>query len=178
MATSRKPRDIVVARPEHVDAMVAITDQAKANMAAMGFDQWQRGYPNRQTWEADVAAGGAYVMLDGDCVAGMFRYCTEPEVAYDAIDGAWLTEGPYATIHRCAVDAALRGRGLIGEIFAFACAKAAADGMASVRIDTHADNVPMGRAVAKAGFALCGTITLADCPEAGSPRIAFEKVLA
>lgn len=169
--------EIVVAQPEHVDAMAAIADQAKANMAAMGFDQWQRGYPNRETWEADVDAGAAYVMLDEGRVAGMFRYGTEPEEAYGAIDGAWLTPGPYATIHRCAVDAELRGRGLIGELFAFACEKAAADGLASVRVDTHADNAPMRRAVRKAGFAFCGTIILADGPEAGSPRVAYEKVL-
>ena len=56
--------EIVVAEPEQVDAMVAITEQARANMAAMGIDQWQCGYPDRGTWEADVAAGAAYVALD------------------------------------------------------------------------------------------------------------------
>ena len=55
--------EIVVAEPEQVDAMVAITEQARANMAAMGIDQWQCGYPDRSTWEADVAAGAAYVAL-------------------------------------------------------------------------------------------------------------------
>ena len=169
--------EIIAARPEQVDAMMAITDQAKANMAAMGIDQWQAGYPNRAVWEADVAAGAAYVVLDEGRVAGMFCYGTEPEAAYDTLDGPWLTEGPYATIHRCAVDADLRGRGIIGELFAFACDKAAADGMVSVRIDTHADNAPMRRAVEKGGFTFCGGITLTEGPEAGAPRIAFAKVL-
>ena len=41
--------DIVVAQPGHVDAVVAITEQARANMAAMGIDQWQCGYPDRGT---------------------------------------------------------------------------------------------------------------------------------
>ena len=35
--------EIVVAKPDQVDAMVAITEQAQANMAAMGIDQWQCG---------------------------------------------------------------------------------------------------------------------------------------
>ncbi len=99
--------EIVVALPEPVEAMTAITDQARANMAAMGIDQWQCGYPSRDTWEADVA-----------------------------------------------------------------------DGMASVRIDTHGDNAPMRRAVEKFGFAFCGDITLVEGPEAGAPRIAFEKALS
>ena len=132
--------EIVVAEPEQVDAMVAITEQARANMAAMGIDQWQCGYPDRGTWEADVAAGAAYVALDEGRVVAVFRYADEPEAAYETLEGEWLTDGPYATVHRCAVDPACRGRGIIGELFAFACEKAAADGMASVRIDTHADN--------------------------------------
>lgn len=134
--------EIVVAEPEQVDAMVAITEQARANMAAMGIDQWQCGYPDRGTWEADVAAGAAYVALDEGRVVAVFRYADEPEAAYETLEGEWLTDGPYATVHRCAVDPACRGRGIIGELFAFACEKAAADGMASVRIDTHADNAP------------------------------------
>lgn len=169
--------EIILAQPEHVDAMCAITEQAKANMAAMDIDQWQCGYPNRAVWEADVAAGGAYVILEEGQVAGMFRYADEPEAAYETLEGTWLTAGPYATVHRCAVNADLRGRGIIGELFAFACEKAAADGMVSVRIDTHADNAPMRRAVEKGGFKYCGEITLTEGVEAGAPRIAFEKVL-
>ena len=75
------------------------------------------------------------------------------------------------------MDPACRGRGIIGKLFAFACEKAAVDGMVSVRIDTHADNAPMRRAVEKFGFVPCGDITLTEGPEAGAPRIAFEKVL-
>lgn len=105
------------------------------------------------------------------------RYSDVPEASYETLEGEWLAPGPYAAIHRCAVDPAERGRGLIGELFRFACDKAAAEGMASMRIDTHADNAPMRRAVEKFGFTFCGPITLADGAEAGSPRIAFEKVL-
>lgn len=169
--------EIVVAEPEQVDAMVAITEQARANMAAMGIDQWQCGYPDRGTWEADVAAGAAYVALDEGRVVAVFRYADEPEAAYETLEGEWLTDGPYATVHRCAVDPACRGRGIIGKLFAFACEKAAVDGMVSVRIDTHADNAPMRRAVEKFGFVPCGDITLTEGPEAGAPRIAFEKAL-
>ena len=152
--------DIVVAQPGHVDAVVAITEQARANMAAMGIDQWQCGYPDRSTWEADVAAGAAYVALDEGRVVAVFRYADEPEAAYETLEGEWLTDGPYATVHRCAVDPTCRGRGIIGELF-----------------DTHADNAPMRRAVEKFGFIPCGDITLREGPEAGAPRIAFEKVL-
>lgn len=169
--------EIVVATPGHIDAMTAITDAAVVDMAARGLDQWQCGYPCRATWEADVAEGAAYVALDEGRVVGVFRYGTEPEAAYDTLEGSWLASGPYATVHRCAVDPVCRGRGVMGALFTFACERAAADGMASVRVDTHADNAPMRRATEKAGFTYCGPIVLTEGVEAGAPRIAFEKVL-
>ncbi len=168
---------IVIASMEHLDAIVAITDQAKASMAASGFDQWQHGYPNRTVWKEDITEKGAYIILDRGHVVGMFRYCAKPETCYSNIDGAWLTDGPYAVIHRCAVDAKFRGRGIIGMLFAFACEKARAEGMVSVRVDTHSNNVPMRRALEKNGFSLCGTVYLTEGVEAGSPRVAYEKVL-
>ena len=115
--------EIVVAQPEHVDAVVAITEQARANMAAMGIDQWQCGYPDRCTWEADVVAGAAYVALDEGQVVAVFRYADEPEAAYETLEGEWLTDGPYATVHRCAVDPTCRGRGIIGKLFSLSPAK-------------------------------------------------------
>ena len=50
-------------------------------------------------------------------------------------------------------------------------------GFPSVRIDTHPGNLPMQRALAKAGFVPCGEIHLVGGCEDGNLRIAFEKVL-
>lgn len=170
--------EIVVAEPEQVDA------HGRYHRAGPGqpWPLWasisgSAVIPTGAPGRPDVAAGAAYVALDEGRVVAVFRYADESEAAYETLEGEWLTDGPYATVHRCAVDPACRGRGIIGELFAFACEKAAADGMASVRIDTHADNAPMRRAVEKFGFVPCGDITLTEGPEAGAPRIAFEKVL-
>lgn len=170
--------EIVAARSGHLEEMTAIVERAKAAMAARGLDQWQRGYPNRAVLESDVEAGASYAALDEGRVLGFFRYCHELEASYESIDGAWLASGPYATIHRCAVDPMLHGRGIAGELLAFACEKARGEGMASVRIDTHADNASMCRAVEKAGFEPCGIIRIKGGLEDGSPRLAFERIVA
>ena len=73
--------EIVVAKPDQVDAMVAITEQAQANMAAMGIDQWQCGYPDRSTWEADVGAGAPKVSQVEGRVVAVLRYADEPQAA-------------------------------------------------------------------------------------------------
>ena len=46
-----------------------------------------------------------------------------------------------------------------------------------MRIDTHGGNLPMQRALEKAGFTPCGTIILVGGSEDGDPRLAFEKIL-
>ena len=50
-------------------------------------------------------------------------------------------------------------------------------GLSAVRIDTHEGNLPMRRALEKAGFTFCGRITLIGGSEDGDPRLAFEKIL-
>ena len=46
-------------------------------------------------------------------------------------------------------------------------------GQATIRIDTHADNVIMHHLLRKYGFAMCGVIRLAD----GAPRTAYIKTV-
>ena len=121
---------------------------------------------------------------DEGTIAGMFALVTnaetrDPEPSYGKIDGAWLTtpKANYAAVHRVGVAPEAKGQGIAGTILDFACNKAAQMGLASVRIDTHADNKPMQRALRKAGFSLCGVITLVEGNDAGAQRIAFEKLV-
>lgn len=169
--------EIVVAEEKHLDAMASIVERAKAAMAARGLDQWQRGYPDRAVLEADVAGRAAYAAIDGSEVVGLFCYREGPEESYERIEGAWRTDGPYAAVHRLAVDPGLRGRGIAGALLDRACETARAGGLASVRVDTHADNAPMRRAVEKAGFEPRGTIRLIGGPEDGAPRLAYERAV-
>ena len=180
--------DRMIIRPAaHSDVarMDEICEDAKIAMRDMGINQWQDGYPNRACWEADVNDGFAYVAeTDEGTVAGMFALVTDaeandPEPSYSEIDGAWLTapEAKYAAVHRVGVAAEAKGRGIAGTMLDFACNKAAQMGLSSIRIDTHADNKPMQRALRKAGFSLCGIITLAEGKDAGAQLIAFEKLV-
>ncbi len=167
-----------------VERMDEICESAKTAMRNMGIDQWQDGYPNRACWEADVVDGFAYVVeTDEGAVSGMFALvadaeANDPEPSYGEIDGAWLTPGAkYAAVHRVGVAPESKGKGIAGSMLDFACSEAARRGLSSIRIDTHADNKPMQRALQKAGFTYCGVITLVEGNDAGKQRIAFEKLV-
>jgi GNAT superfamily N-acetyltransferase len=167
-----------VAAAEHLPALCKIVEDAKAQLKRMGVDQWQKGYPTEATWVSDIEKGISWVAVENGEVLGAFMFQTAPEAAYAKIDGAWLTEGTaYASLHRVCVAESSKGQGVAGELFRYAFKLAKQAGCPSVRIDTHAENLPMQRALEKAGFTPCGTIFLIGGWEDGDPRRAYEKIL-
>ena len=169
--------EFIPASAQYLEDLCRITDEAKAQLKGLGIDQWQKGYPNREVWERDIDAGCTWLAVEDGKLLGAYAYQTAPEPSYDEIHGAWLTDTPYASFHRVCVSDAAKGRGVAGALFAHGFALARTQGFASVRIDTHEGNLPMRRALEKAGFTLCGTIYLVGGSEDGDLRVAYEKIL-
>ena len=145
-----------------------IYKDARAFMRAAGNPtQWANEYPNRESVLDDIANGVSYVCEDGEQILAVFMFKIGRDKTYDVIyDGEWLNNEPYAVIHRIAVAENAHGRGVAGFCFAECF-----DRFPNLKIDTHRDNVPMQRALERAGFKRCGIIHL----ENGEERIAFQK---
>lgn len=96
----------------------------------------------------------------------MFALFDGEDPTYKQIDGSWLNDEPYVTIHRLAGDGQTHGL--------FQCAANYAKTVSrNVRLDTHADNLIMQSLIQKYDFTPCGTIRVAD----GSPRLAYHLSL-
>ena len=169
--------EFIKAEAKHIDIILAMAEQATAQLKRLGVDQWQRGYPNREAWLKDIEKGAAWLAVEEGKVLGTMSFFTEPEEAYAKIEGAWLADAPYASLHRVCVADESKGRGVAGKLFEHGFTLAREHGAASVRIDTHRDNVPMNRAISKAGFTYCGVIRLIGGEENGNERVAFELLL-
>ncbi len=129
--------------------------------------QWGENYPPEDVVRDDILRSQLYVICGEDELPhGVFAFLREGEPDYEKIDGAWLWDGPYGTIHRVASDGSVRG--VLGQAVEFACRY-----FRCIRIDTHEDNIPMQGAILKAGFKFCGTVHL----KSGDPRWAYEKIL-
>ena len=154
------------AQMRDLDRILQIYADARAFMRANGNpDQWGENYPPETMIREDVATGNSYVCADGEEILGVFYYGEGEDPTYTVIeDGAWLNDEPYGVIHRIAVAA--RGRGVAAACFDFGVAQCG-----NLKIDTHADNLPMQKSLEKNGFVRCGTIYVAD----GSARIAYQK---
>ena len=164
-------------KEKDIASVVSIYDEARKTIAALGIDQWQSGYPNRESVTADISVSESYCVVDGKEIVGTFALIENGEPTYDEIfEGHWLSgDGcrDYLALHRVAVAVKMRGKGASSEIVRFAVESAKRLGRRSVRIDTHRGNVVMRRMLEKNGFTPCGTIYLLS----GAPRVAYERLV-
>ena len=123
--------------------------------------QWTDGYPSDELLQADIDSGDCYTIAnDGEHIVATFVLRPGDDPTYSTIyGGAWLSNRPYATIHRIASSGETKG------IFA-AAMEFAMNRYNSIRIDTVVQ-----RAIVKAGFTYCGIIHCWN----GSERLAYQK---
>ena len=154
------------AKETDIPHILAIYNSARTFMHTHGNPtQWAGNYPALADVQNDLAANSLYVSCGEDgTVHGVFALVTAGDPNYAVIyDGAWLSDRPYAAIHRIASDGTEHG--LFHQAVVFAREK-----HDHIRIDTHKDNLPMQNAILREGFSYRGIIHLAD----KSPRNAYE----
>jgi len=138
-----------------------------------GSDQWQDGYPNPEVIKKDIEREAAFVMTDGNITIGYCAILINDEPAYTEIEGKWLTNGDFAVFHRVAISEDYIGKGLSRIMLNFIEDFALENNLTSVKADTNFDNPAMQNIFGKAGYIYCGEVFFR-----GSPRMAYEKVLA
>ena len=148
--------------------MMEIYAYARDFMAKTGNpNQWgPTHWPPEELIHDDIRSGHSYVCEDNGRVVGTFYFNagTSIDPTYAVIDGSWSKDAPYGVLHRVASDGTQKG-------IVSACVAFASQRYDYLRIDTHADNLPMQKALAREGFVYRGIITVYD----GTPRMAYDK---
>nr|MBE6545593.1 GNAT family N-acetyltransferase [Oscillospiraceae bacterium] len=149
-----------------VEAAARIYDNAREFMRKNGNpDQWQGEYPGGYDVEIGIENGTSYVCDDGgEIVATFYFEMNADDPSYRRIyEGSWLSDAPYAVIHRIAVK--YHGRGIADFCFN-ECFKL----FPNVRIDTHERNIPMQKCLTRNGFEYCGVIYIEGLGTEGKRR--------
>ena len=156
------------AKKEDLPQLIEIYGHARAFMASVGnASQWGDGYPLPSQLEEDIGLERLYVVCDECNVPhGAFAFILGDDPSYGVIDGAWLNDRPYGTIHRLAGDGAIPG------LFK-ACLDFCLNISPNIRADTHHNNCIMQHLLEKNGFVRCGEVNL-DKKEGDSIRIAYQ----
>lgn len=154
-------------RTDDLPVLRTIFDNARRFMVRTGNpNQWEEGFPPQAVLEADIQAGCSYVCVEDGRILATFFFSTAGEPTYRVIrEGAWLDAAPYGVVHRIA--AAEQGHGAAAYCLDWCLAQCG-----NIRIDTHRDNKPMQRLLARLGYAYCGLI---DLEEGRGERLAFQK---
>jgi RimJ/RimL family protein N-acetyltransferase len=112
----------------------------------------------------DIAKEHLFVGCNStDQILYVFAFIIGEDPTYQKIEGTWLNDRPYGTIHR------LASAGITTGVFQ-QCLDYCLTQINDIRVDTHADNTPMRKSIERAGFKRCGIIYVAD----GTPRIAYQ----
>lgn len=153
---------------DDLEALQAIYAHARAYMKANGNpNQWKDNRPSTSSIVSDIEHHNAYVLVEDGEIIGAFSMIPGPDPTYAVIEnGSWLSDLPYSAIHKIASSGTRPG--VFKTLIKFCESR-----NPSLRIDTHADNLPMQHLIQKNGFTKCGIIYTDD----GTPRIAYQKDL-
>ncbi len=129
-------------------------------------NQWRDNGPGEDLVVNDINNANSYVMEDDAGIYAVFSFIIGEDVTYGFIEGQWLNDEPYGTIHRIASDGTHRG--IMRDAVEYCSQR-----VSNLRIDTHEDNKIMQHQILKLGFTYCGTIYLLN----GEPRRAYHKIV-
>ena len=164
------------ATPGDLPLVLEIYADARRRMRESGNPtQWGDVWPPEEMIREDCSADGhGYVITEGERVCGAFAFFLGEDETYRKIeDGAWLNDEPYGAIHRVASDGVTRG-------ILRAAVEWCSQFTSNLRMDTHADNLPMRGALIAAGFRRCGIIHVFSDgvrDDISSERVAFQKIV-
>ncbi|MDO4378596.1 MAG: N-acetyltransferase [Erysipelotrichia bacterium] len=158
--------DIQKAQINEIEVILSIYAFARKFMAENGNpDQWKNTYPTTATLINDINNQNLYVIKENNEIHAVFAFIIGKDETYTYINGKWLSDDEYGTIHRVASDGQIHK--VLDTIIDFCTQK-----ISHLRIDTHHDNTIMQHLIEKNNFKKCGIIYLSD----NSPRIAYEKI--
>ena len=152
---------------EDIDDIIRIYAHAREQMKLNNNPhQWKDSEPSIDKVINDIKHGNHYILENKDHKCGVFSMIPGKDPTYSYIEGKWLNDLDYVTIHRIASDNTVKGVFDATISYAF-------ERFNTVRIDTHEDNTIMRHLIEKNGFIYCGIIYL----ENGEPRLAFQKTI-
>ena len=160
-----------------LESLMEIISDAKRLLKNSGSLQWNLddGYPNKENILNDIINDVLYLYEENKTIIGMIAICGHDE-NYDEINGKWLTNKPYLSLHRIAVKEGYHNQNIGSKLIRFAEDFAVLNHIYSIKVDTHKLNIAMQKILTKNGYTYCGIIVLKRTKE-DNLRVAYEKTV-
>lgn len=144
----------------HLSYALSIYNDAIKKFEIEKTYQWTKGYPNEDIFKQDLIENQVYVADLNGKIVGIMTILLQEELDYREIDGKWLNDEKYITIHRIAVKQEFLGKGIGSSLIDYAIKFVTESGINNIRIDTHEFNYDMKKLLLRKGFIKCGVIKL------------------
>jgi len=160
-------RKVEKAELRDLDIIYEVYANARRFMALHGNkDQWKDSHPSKILVNQFLAEGNLYkVINDLNEILGVFAFIIGEDPTYRSIEGEWLNDEKYGTIH--ALASSFKEKGILKDVVSFCSTK-----ISNLKIDTSIENVIMKKAIINNGFKECGIIHISN----GDPRIAYQLI--
>ena len=169
---------LILANESNVLDIINIINDAKAYLKKQGSRQWNLpdGYPNESTIVNDIKRKECYIYIEDNIIIGSMVIMEAIDENYNEINGKWLNDCPYVSIHRIAVRNDYHNKQIGFKMLKLAENIIKDKGIYSIKIDTHIKNNPMIKTIEKLDYSYCGVITLKRSKE-DNLRNAYQKLL-
>ena len=135
-----------------LDEILNIYERARNFMRENGNpNQWKKVHPPKESLIENINDQILYVLKNDGIIDGVFLFDKGPDPTYEYIEGNWLNDREYYVIHRIASSG--RSKGVLKTCFEYCL-----NFTDNIKMDTHADNKIMQKALENLGFKHCGTI--------------------
>lgn len=153
---------IKLADEKDIFGIYSCIKDAKKLLKENGSDQWQDtdGYPNMDTITNYVNARSMYVNVENNEIVGCIALCHGEDISYKKIEGNWLNDEPYYTLHLMAVKNGHYKKGIASLLIKEMMKIAYADKIYNLKVDTKTENIPMTKLLEKLGFVKTGIIDI------------------
>ncbi|MBU5669436.1 GNAT family N-acetyltransferase [Peptoniphilus sp. MSJ-1] len=163
-----------LAKPEDKSQIDEIYEDGSNKLRKEGINQWQGvDKPNTDNLEQLIKDKIIYVVEDENKIVStalIYNY----DIDYESnLDGDWVSDGPYISIHRVGTISTERNKGYGRKILELCENYAKENNFDSIRIDTHEMNTSMQRLLKSLDYNHCGFVYLGGI----NKRIAFEKII-
>lgn len=168
-----------LATNKDLEKVMEIINDAKLYLRMQNSKQWNLddGYPRNLDLLKDIENKNCYLYIEDGEIIGTMSIIFTPDENYYDINGKWLSNEEYASIHRIAIKNTHHKKSIGVKMLLEAEKIVKAHKVYSIKIDTHKINIPMTKTILKSGYTYCGIITLKRS-KIDNLRDAYEKKLA
>ena len=147
------------AKNTELEKIVIIIEDGREFLRQQRINQWQHGFPSKETIEQDIKEQTSYVYeIDRNIVATAML--TNYDRDYENYPTLWSKCDNYLVIHRIATIKNKRNQGVGRQFLSAIVEFAKKENIDYIRIDTHKDNKIMRKFLSNFGFVELGGIKL------------------